>query len=62
MQWVIICLIGAAVLVSPCVYDTDPREPTPVAMIIGKAFSSNRSPELTTTHIHALAEPPVIVP
>jgi hypothetical protein len=40
MQFVMICLIGIAVLVSPCTYDTDPREPSAVAAIIAKMSSA----------------------
>ncbi len=37
MQIVITCLVGIAVLVSPCAYDTDPREPPVAAMIASAA-------------------------
>jgi hypothetical protein len=62
MQLVVICLISAVVLVSPCVYDTDPREPTPVAAAIAKALSPNRSPELAAAHISSVPELPAIAP
>lgn len=34
MRFVITCLIGVALLASPCVYDSDPREPSAVAAMI----------------------------
>ncbi|WP_157929632.1 hypothetical protein [Phyllobacterium zundukense] len=41
MPFAIKCLVGIAVLASPCAYDTDPREPTAVAAIIANVSSSN---------------------
>lgn len=37
MQVAFKCLIGLAVLISPCVYDTDPREPSAVVALIADA-------------------------
>ncbi len=37
------CLIGLSVLASPCAYDTDPSEPSAVAAIVAKLFSSSPS-------------------
>lgn len=51
MQFVTICLIGIAVLVSPCTYDTDPREPSAGAAIIAKAYSPQGSTELAAEEI-----------
>lgn len=57
MRFAILSLIGVAVLISPCVYDTDPREPSPLAALIapgdpqlaapGIDFSS-RNPDIST--------------
>ncbi|MBZ9601079.1 hypothetical protein [Phyllobacterium chamaecytisi] len=57
MRFAILSLIGMAVLISPCVYDTDPREPSPLAALIaqggpqragaGIEFSS-RNPDIST--------------
>jgi len=34
VRFAILSLIGMAVLISPCVYDTDPRESSPLAALI----------------------------
>ena len=57
MRFDILSLIGVAVLISPCVYDTDPREPSPLAALIAQGdpqlaapgidFSS-RNPDIST--------------
>ncbi|MBB3145866.1 hypothetical protein FHS21_002280 [Phyllobacterium trifolii] len=57
MRFAILSLIGVAVLISPCVYDTDPREPSPLAALIAQGdpqlaapgidFSS-RNPDIST--------------
>jgi hypothetical protein len=57
MRFAILSLIGMAVLISPCVYDTDPREPSPLAALIAQGgpqlaaagidFSS-RDPDIST--------------
>jgi hypothetical protein len=39
MKLAIILVLGLSVLAAPCVYDTDPREPSPLTAIIAKAFS-----------------------
>jgi hypothetical protein len=51
MQFAIKCLIGIAVLASPCAYDTDPREPTAVAAIIAK-LSSDAPLTLAAVKVH----------
>lgn len=38
MRLALTCLIGLSVLAAPCVYDTDPREPSAVAAVIAKLF------------------------
>ncbi|RCW82701.1 hypothetical protein [Phyllobacterium bourgognense] len=46
MRFAILSLIGVAVLISPCVYDTDPREPSPLA-----AFIAQGEPQLAAPGI-----------
>jgi hypothetical protein len=57
MRFAILSLIGMAVLISPCVYDTDPREPSPLAALIGQGSPrlaaagidfSSRNPDIST--------------
>lgn len=40
MQFVIKCLIGIALLVSPCAYDSDPREPGAITAIVAKVWTT----------------------
>jgi len=49
MQFAIKCLIGIAVLASPCAYDSDPREPAAVAALIAKVSSPNAPASTLTT-------------
>jgi hypothetical protein len=37
MRYVMLYLMSAAILVSPCAYDTDPREPSAIAAMIAQA-------------------------
>ncbi|MBB3238315.1 hypothetical protein FHS20_005229 [Phyllobacterium endophyticum] len=37
MRYVMLFLTSAAILVSPCAYDTDPREPSAIAALIAQA-------------------------
>jgi hypothetical protein len=51
MQFAIKCLIGIAVLASPCAYDTDPREPAAVAPVVVKLSSDELLP-LAAAKVH----------
>lgn len=40
MQFAIKCLIGIALLVSPCAYDSDPREAGAITAIVAKVSNT----------------------
>lgn len=40
MQFAIKCLIGIALLVSPCAYDSDPLEPGAITAIVAKVSNT----------------------
>ncbi|PSH68390.1 hypothetical protein CU102_13955 [Phyllobacterium brassicacearum] len=52
MRFVIMSLIGIAVVASPCVYDSDPREPSAVVAMIA-SMSSPSSLELAAVNVHS---------
>ncbi len=53
MRFVITCLIGFAVLASPCVYDSDPRKPSAVAVMIAIVSSPSTPFEMAAVNAHS---------
>ncbi|MBA8903346.1 hypothetical protein FHW17_004258 [Phyllobacterium sp. P30BS-XVII] len=44
MQFVIKCLIGAAIFAAPCAYDTTSSEPSAVAGLVALVSKNKRAP------------------
>ncbi|MBZ9656222.1 hypothetical protein [Phyllobacterium lublinensis] len=54
MRFVIMSLIGIAVIASPCVYDSDPRETTAIAAMIVKLSTPGTELDLVNDKVSAI--------